>query len=81
MMPTHGVAVFYFIHDAQTAVSQPPLLGLSHDAQNTVSGGLEAYPTCSMTYMSLHLSMLACGSFNWLGTRRELTQPITFEEV
>jgi hypothetical protein len=34
-----------------------------------------------MTYMSLYLAMLACGSFNWPVARRELRQPITFEEV
>jgi hypothetical protein len=31
--------------------------------------------------MSLFLAMLACGTFNWLVTKRELRQPITFEEV
>jgi hypothetical protein len=31
--------------------------------------------------MSLYLATLACGSLNWLGIRRELRQPITFEEV
>jgi hypothetical protein len=27
------------------------------------------------------LAMLACGNFNWAVIRRELRQPITFEEV
>jgi hypothetical protein len=31
--------------------------------------------------MSLHLAILACESFIWLEIRRELKQPITFEEV
>jgi hypothetical protein len=34
-----------------------------------------------MTYMSLYLATLACGSFKWLVTRRELRQQVTFEEV
>jgi hypothetical protein len=44
-------------------------------------GGLEAYPGYFVTYMSLHLAMLACGSFNLQGIRREPRQPITFEEI
>jgi hypothetical protein len=46
-----------------------------------VSMGPEAYPSCFVTYMSLHLAMLTCGSFNWKATSREFRQPITFEEV
>jgi hypothetical protein len=34
-----------------------------------------------MTYMSLHLAMLACESFHWMGIRRELRWPITSKEV
>jgi hypothetical protein len=43
--------------------------------------GLQAYPSCSVIYVSLYLAMLACGSFNWPVTSKELRQPITFEEV
>jgi hypothetical protein len=31
--------------------------------------------------MSPKLPMMACGSFSFLGTVKELRQPITFEEV
>jgi hypothetical protein len=34
-----------------------------------------------MTYMSLYLATLARGSFNWLVARKELRQPVTFEEA
>jgi hypothetical protein len=69
-----------FFRDAETALSQSPQLGHCHDDKDFITGP-EAYPSCFVTYMSLLLAMLACGSFNLLGARRELWQSITFEEV
>jgi hypothetical protein len=75
-MQSHGVGVLYFSRDAETAISQSPLPGLCHDNQKILSGGRKP-----MTYMSLHLAMLACGSFNCWGIRKEFRQPVTLEEV
>jgi hypothetical protein len=38
-MQPHGVGVLFFSHDAETVVSQSPLLGLCHDDQKIVSRG------------------------------------------
>jgi hypothetical protein len=38
MMQPHGVGVLYFSHDAETAVSRSPLLGLRHNEQKIVFG-------------------------------------------
>jgi hypothetical protein len=38
-MQSHGVEVLYFPHDAETAVSQSPLLVVCLDNQKIVSGG------------------------------------------
>jgi hypothetical protein len=73
-----GVVFLPWCRDCSRSV--PTTRSLSRQRKDCIRG-LEAYPSCSVTYMSLHLAVPACGSFNWPVTRRELRQPITFEEV
>jgi hypothetical protein len=42
--------------------SVPIIRSLSRRPKDCTGGGGGAYPSCSMTYMSLHLATLACGS-------------------
>jgi hypothetical protein len=63
MMQLHGAGVLYFSRNAETAISQSTLTGLCHSSIMTTKGGTgdpEAYPSCSVTCMSLHLTMPAC---------------------
>jgi hypothetical protein len=64
MTQPHGVWVLYFSPNAETAVSQNPLLRLSHDNWKTVLR-VEAYPSCSVTNISLCLAMHVEASIDW----------------
>jgi hypothetical protein len=68
--------------DEKTAISQSVSSHYVVSVMTTkrLYRGPEGHHSCSVTYMSLHLATLACGSFNWPVTRRKLRQPITFEE-
>jgi hypothetical protein len=70
---TADAGVSYFFGDAETAVSQPPLLGLSQQPKNCV-GWPEGDPGCSVTCISLHLAMLACGSSLARSAARDLEE-------
>ena len=64
MTQPHGAGVLYFSRDAETTISPSQLPGLSlfHHNDRKIVLGAEAYPSCSVTCMSLNLATLACGS-------------------
>jgi hypothetical protein len=53
--------VSYFFGDAETAVSQSSLLGLSRKLKNYI-GRPEIDPSCSVICISLRLATLACSN-------------------
>jgi hypothetical protein len=58
---TANSGVLYFFRNAETAVSQSPLLSISRQPKNCI-GQPEAEPSCSVTCICLRLARLACGS-------------------
>jgi hypothetical protein len=68
-----------FSRDSETVVS--PHYSVSATRTERFYRGAGSQPICPITYMTLYLETVACGSFNWRGIRKGLRQPIIFEEV
>jgi hypothetical protein len=81
---TADAGVLYFFHDAETAVSHSPLLGLCHDNRKIVLSGQK--PILAVLWLAWasvwqRWHVAAHWPLQLPGTRRKLRQPITFEKV